>query len=116
MANTLKEHESNVICGLGSFTFTIPSTKAGLYTVSVFCTEVPTSQISITLSQSGSKSVSVVSTAPSSSQNQIQFQQLFNVAVADVLTVAISTSDTNLSDPDNQKNTVKSIVVVKQGQ
>lgn len=109
MANTLKASRSNVIVGLGSFTHTAGNT--GMYTVSAFCNENPPSSVSIVLSQSGSTTASITSTAPAAAQQEIQVQKIFNCVAGDVLTVAISSS----AAIDNQLNTVKTIVNVRQG-
>lgn len=118
MANTLKEHESNVICGLGTFTYVVPASKSGgLFYMSASVDEVPASNVTITLSQSGSKSASVSSIAPSSTQSNIKVSNIFGiVAAGDVLTCTISTSQTNVNSKDLQLNTLKTIVVVRQGQ
>jgi hypothetical protein len=110
MANTLKDSEQNVICGLGTWTHTTANTN--MYFVKVHCEEVPTSTISITISQTGSQTASVTSTAPSAAQAEIDLQKIFNCAQGDVISVAISSS----SSIDEQLNTVKTTVVVHQGQ
>lgn len=118
MPNVLKQHESNVICGLGTFTYIVPADKApGLFYMSASIDEVPVSNITITLSQSGSRSKSVSSIAPSSVQSNIKISQIFGpVAAGDVLSCAITTSQTNSNANDLQLNTLKTIVVVRQGQ
>jgi hypothetical protein len=109
MPNTLKAHQSNVICGLGTFTHTVASTK--MYFASAVCNENPTSSVSITISQSGSTSASITSTAPTSAQQAISVQKVFNCVSGDIITVAV----TSAAAIDNQKNTVKTIVRVNEG-
>lgn len=110
MPNTLKATKSNVICGLGTWTHTTAQT--GPYFISVRCTEVPASGVTITLSQSGGATNSVVSTAPVSSQGIINFSQIFQCVVGDVLSVAIASSNAN----DRSLNGVKTVVALMQGQ
>lgn len=109
MANIIKVSTSNVICGTGTYTHTAAGTQ--MYTVVVRCTEVPTSGITFTLSQSGSASVTATSPTPSPTQNSITFSKTFNCVAGDILTVVITPSTAN----DNQLNTVKTIVVINQG-
>lgn len=109
MANTLKVHQSNVICGLGSYTHTVANT--GMYCVTAHCEENPTSSIVITLSQAGSVTDSASSTAATTSQNHIEIKKVFNCTAGDVLTVALVSADAI----DNQLNNVKTIVVINQG-
>ncbi len=105
----LKAHQSNVICGLGTYTHTVASTS--MYKVQARTTENPASSVSITISQSGSASATITSDAPSDTQNNIVVQKVFNCVAGDVLTVAI----TSAAATDNQLNNVKTIVDVSQG-
>lgn len=106
---TLKAHQSNVICGLGTYTHTVANST--MYKVQAHCEENPASSVSIVISQSGSTTATITSTAPASDQNHIEVQKVFNCVAGDVLTVTISSS----AAIDNQLNTVKTIVNVSQG-
>ncbi len=110
MANTLKASKSNVICGLGVFTHTTAVT--GPYFVSARCDENPTSGVTITIAQSGSATNTVTSAAPTAAQSDIQLSKLFMCAAGDVITVTLASS----TDIDQQYNTVKTTVVLTQGQ
>lgn len=110
MANILKDSESNIIVGRGSWTHTTSS--AGMYFVSAVTIENPSSSIIITIAQSGSASVTVSSPTPSATQQSISLQKVFNCQSGDVLTVSFASS----SPIDNQLNTVKSTVTVHRGQ
>ena len=109
MPNTLKDNQSNVICGLGTWTHTVTATS--MYKVQAHCEENPTSSVSIVISQSGSTTASITSTAPRTTQNHVEVQKVFNCVAGDVLTVAISSA----AATDNQLNNVKTIVNVSQG-
>jgi hypothetical protein len=106
MANTLKDGVANIICGLGTYTYT--TTVTGILFVSAQCLENPPSSISITLSQTGSITASVTSTAPTVPQENITVQTKFNITAGDIITVAISSA----AAIDNQLNTVKTTVTL----
>lgn len=109
MPNTLKVSQQNVISGLGSFTHT--TLQNSMYYVRVRCSEVPTSGISIVVSQSGSGSASFTSPVPSAAQNHIELRCVINCAINDVITVALSSST-----PQDQKlNAVKTTVEMGTG-
>lgn len=104
MANTLKDNQSNVICGLGIFTHTCASN--GMYKVNIRCSEVPISGIVVsTKLNAGSP---IVATAPAASQSTVNLENIFNCVATDVITVTLSSA----VPIDNQLNTVKSIVSI----
>jgi hypothetical protein len=109
MANTLKENQSNVICGLGTFTRTISNTN--MYKVKARATENPTSSLSISITQSGSASATITSDAPAADQNNITVSKVFNCVAGDVITIVISSA----AATDNQLNTVKTTVAISEG-
>lgn len=106
----LKANQSNVICGLGAYTHVTAST--GMYFASAHCEENPASGVIITIAQSGSTTATVSSPAAAAAQNHIELQKVFNCVAGDIITVTIASS----SAIDAQKNTVKSIIKVNQGQ
>jgi hypothetical protein len=94
--------------GLGSFSFTVPS--AGPYYVLVQSTELPSSSISFSVTQNGTP----IYTSPSlsSAQQEFQFKLSMNCAMNDALVVSLSSSNPN----DAQLNTVKSLILIGEGQ
>lgn len=109
MPNTLKAQQSNVICGLGTYTHTITTTN--MYKVKARATENPTSSLSISITQSGSTSATITSDAPAADQNNIVVSKVFNCVAGDVITVVISSA----AATDNQLNTVKTTVAISEG-
>lgn len=110
MANyVLKDYQANIMAGLGTYTYTVAI--AGMYFVAAQSLENPPSSLSISLAQTGSTSVSVTSTAPAAAQEAINIQNVFNCAIADVITITISSS----APIDNQLNTVKTIIAIHAG-
>ena len=107
----LKDNQSNVICGLGSFTYTCAAAKAGPFVVNVGTSVNPASSLVITIAQSGSQSVSISSASPGAAQAHIELNKKFNCAASDVITVTIASS----APIDNQLNNVESIVTLRQG-
>lgn len=103
MPNTLKDNQSNIICGLGTYTHTV--VVAGMFFVSATCLENPPSGVSIVIQLNGTPIAT--STAPAASQEAINIQTLLTCNVNDVISVVISSS----SAIDNQLNTVKTLVV-----
>ena len=126
MANTLKINESNVYDGIGTFTRTIIQSLdaqgnpdfmgdgPGMHYVGIHVDNIPPSGIIVTLAQTGSASVSVSTSSPSASQpaGHIEFSNIFNCSVGDVITVTLASS----LPIDEQLNTVKSIIVIRRGQ
>lgn len=109
MANTLILNQSFPFVGLGTLTFTIPTT--GLYNVKVDATEVPPSGLSIVVKDNGS----TIFTAPviTPTQSAIQFKAgVFSLTAAHVITVVLASS----AAVDSALNNVKSIVSIGEGQ
>ena len=109
MANILLQEQPYPFVGLGTLTFTVPTT--GLYNVKCDSTEVPPSGLSIVVNVNAAP----VYTAPviTPTQGALQFKTVppFSLNAADIVTVVLSSA----SDIDNQLNTVKSIVSIGQG-
>lgn len=108
MPNTLKVSQSNVICGLGTWTHTVALTQ--MYNVLVRCTEHQGSAISIVIQLNGV--TQATSTAPSQPQRAINISQLLNCTAGDVISVILSSS----AAVDQQLNNVKTNIIVRQGQ
>lgn len=108
MPNTLKAAQSNVIQGLGTWTHIVAQTQ--MYYVSVDCSEIPPSGITITIQKNGSQVAA--SSVPASAQSNVKISQIINCTAADVLSVVIASS----SQSDAAPNVTKSIIVVRQGQ
>lgn len=108
MSNILQLNTSQVLSGLATMTYTVPTT--GVYSVLLQCTELPPSGISIVVNQNGSP----VYTAPSVSPTQgaLQFRIPFYFTAADAITVVLSSSTAN----DLVINNVKSNIIIQQGQ
>lgn len=104
MANILNNAVSNVICGLGSYSYS--AEKNSMYSVSIRCTENVVSNIILTISQSGSATSSISSLLPGVDQMHIELRTVLNCQVGDVITVTISSA----LSIDNQLNTVTTIV------
>jgi hypothetical protein len=109
MANYLNNGQSTVVVGLGSWLYTIGSTN--LHFVSMTCTEVPPSGLTLTIAQTGSTSISVSSPAPASAQQEINLQKVFNCVAGDLITFTLSSS----APIDEQLNTVKTQLIIRAG-
>lgn len=109
MSNTLILNQSQVLCGLGTMTYTIPTGGAGLYNVSVQCQETPPSSLTIVVNKNGSP----VFTAPveSVTQSAFQFKTTFLVADADVITVVLASG----AAVDNLLNSIKTSIAIANG-
>lgn len=107
MSNILLLNQPFVFCGLGTLTYTVPTT--GTYSVMVQLSEVPVSGISIVVNDNGSP----IFTAPviTPTQSAQQFKYSFQATVADVITVVLA----SVSAIDAQLNTVKSQITIEQG-
>jgi hypothetical protein len=105
--NTLKDSESNVIIGLGDYVHTCAASN--IYSVNVHVDMLPTSALSIVIKKNSTTVVSSV--APTTPQSHMDLACKINAAANDVIHVVLSSSNVN----DLQANTVKSIVVVRQG-
>lgn len=107
MSNILILNQPYVTVGLGTETFTIPST--GIYNVSLQSTELPASALSIVVN----KNAAPVFTAPtlSPTQSAIQFKTNIVCAINDVITVVLSSGNAN----DNLLNSVKTNMFIGNG-
>jgi len=107
MPYILKDQQSNIAVGLGTYTYTVAA--AGPFFVSASSSENPPLGLSLVINQNGSPKVS---TAPvAAGQTHLDTQVKLNCAASDVITIVISSS----LAIDNQLNTVKTIMVVRQG-
>lgn len=107
MPNTLKDTQSTIIVGLGTWTYTV--TTAGLHFVDATATENPPSSLSIVINLNGSPIAT--SPTPSAPQQAVEAQALFPCAASDVITVVLSSS----AAIDNQLNTVKTLINLRRG-
>lgn len=107
MSNILLVEQPFVSVGLGSFTFTIPST--GLYNVHVELTEVPPSGLTVAIT----KNAGNIFTAPVITPTQIaqQFKFGFLASAADAIVVTLSSAQAI----DAELNNVKATVTLGQG-
>jgi len=107
MSIKLKDYQSNVVGGLGTWTDTI--TVAGLYNIASNSTVFPPSGLSVIINLNGSPIAS--SAAPSAAEQVVNVQATsVPCAVNDVITVVISSSAAN----DQILNAVKTIIVLTQ--
>jgi hypothetical protein len=104
MALTLKDYQSNLFTGLGTFTYNV--TVAGLYFASCTSSELPPSGLSIVINQNGSPVVSSATVQPA--QMIVSAQTQISCAVNDVITFVLSSSNAN----DLSANTIKSTIVI----
>lgn len=100
--NGLSAPQSNAVVGLNSWTYTFKS--AGPRYVKVTASDVPVTGLTITILKNGS-AVSTVS-VPSGSAPTLMAQAAFLAAASDILTVTMSSSTFN----DTQPNSVKAII------
>lgn len=113
MANTLFINQPFVLVGLPTWTYTVPTGGAGVYSVHVESTEGVPTGVSILVKKNGSTQF----TAPGFGINQgaIQFKFGMLLAAADVVTVVMASSQSLPTDIDNQLNSVKTTVTIQQG-
>lgn len=109
MANTLILNQPFVLAGLPTWTYTVPTGGAGLYSVHVESTEGPASGVSILVKKGGVTQYTAATLSPT--QGAIQFKFGMLLAAADVVTVVMASA----SDIDNQLNSVKTTVTIQQG-
>ena len=107
MAQTLFQNQTQVMVGLGTFTYTIPST--GIYSVILQSTEIPPSGIVIKVKDNGAD----VYTAPTLgvAQSAINFTYSQNYTSGHTVTIVLSSSNAN----DNQLNSVKTSASIQRG-
>lgn len=112
--NSLKQHESNVISQLGTYTYNIPvagpGTGPGLYNIRVTAQVVTQpSSLSIVINQNGSPVAS--SAPPSPAQEEIDIQvDALPCATGDAITIVYSSA----AQSDQLPNAFKSIAIVTQ--
>ncbi len=108
-SNTLILNSPQIFCGLGTLTYTISSTGAGLYNVHCECLKTPPSGLSIVVNQNGS--AVYTSTTLTTTQSAVQFKTTLNCANSDVITVVLSSS----TAVDLLLNTVKTSIAIGTG-
>lgn len=108
MPNYLKDQEANVIVGLGTYTYVVAVDS--LFYVSDMSTVIAPSSLSVVINRNGSPVAS--SLIASLTETVSNLSAIIDCDIGDVITVVISSAAPN----DNMLNTVKSIVVVRQGQ
>lgn len=103
MSLALKDTESNIESGLGTFTYTIPTT--GVYTFQVKSSFQAPSSLSIVINKNASPIFT--SATPSSAQTAIDFA-LKNIScvASDAISVVLSSS----AAIDNAPNNVKTLI------
>lgn len=107
MANILLADVPQVFAGLGTLTYTVPST--GIYNVRCTVTEIPPSGLTIVVNDNGAP----VFTAPVITPTQIalQFKADFYFTAAHVITVVLSSAVAS----DSQLNNVKASITLGTG-
>ena len=100
----LKDSESNVATGLGTFSYT--ALVAGLYNVASQSSVVPPSGLSVVINKNGSPVATSI--APSAAAQVVDIQAQLSCAINDVITVVLSSSTAS----DLVLNNVKSIITI----
>lgn len=108
MANYLILNQPQVFQGLGTLTYTVPST--GSYAVQVQATEVPPSGLAIVVKDNGSTVYTAPSVTPT--QSALQFRKAFQFTSGHSVTVVLSSAEA----VDAAYNNVKSIITIQEGQ
>lgn len=111
MPNTLKDQQSNIIVGLGTYTYVVPAgvSANSLYTVGVRAAENPPSGLSIVINLNGSPKDS--RSVLSDTQQVLNARAQFQCMAGDTISVVISSSAPN----DLLLNTVKTLVNLRAG-
>lgn len=109
MANTLIINKPFVLNGLPTWTYTVPTAGAGLYSVHVESSESPVSGVSILVKKGGVTQYTAATLSPT--QGAIQFKFGMLLTDADVITVVMASANAI----DNQLNSVKTTVTIQQG-
>lgn len=107
MSNILILDEPRVDVGLVTDTYTVATT--GLYNLEAQITEIPPSGLSIVVNQNGSPIYTAPTLTPT--QSAIQFKVDINATAADVITLVLSSTNTN----DEMLNSVKTNVAITKG-
>lgn len=108
MSFTLFAETNQVIVGLGTYTYTVPTT--GIYTVRLQSTEIPPSGISILVKDNGSTVFTAPTLGETQSSIQFSFTKLYTAGHA--VTVVLASSSAN----DNLLNSVKTSVGISAGE
>jgi hypothetical protein len=108
MANVLglKDTQANVICGLGTFTYTALATA--VYKFSIQSTVSPPSGLSIVINQNGSPIDTTNS--PSINSTHIELSIIQPCALNDVITFVLTSSAFNDMQPGGVNSTISIIV------
>lgn len=104
MSLGLKDSQSNIEIGLGTFTHTTAHTA--IYFVSSQSSVLPPSGLSVVINKNGSPVVT--SAAPSAAEQLVSLQTLISCTAGDVITVVLSSSSAN----DLMLNSVKTLITI----
>lgn len=108
MANVigLKDTQSTVMAGLGTFTYNVSTTA--VYEFTIQSTVTPPSTLSIVINQNGSPIDS--SNTPTNNNTHLELSVIQPCTAADVITFVLTSSSYN----DTQSQGVKSTIVITQ--
>jgi len=107
MSIGLKDFQSNIFTGLGTWTYT--ASVAGLYDIAAVASVLPPSGLSIVINQNGSPVAT--SLTPSAAQLSVSAQVMnLNVAASDVITVVLTSS----TQSDTLPNALKTLITLNQ--
>lgn len=108
MAQTIQNIEqAKVLNRLDTYNYTTDA--ASMYMVAISLSELPPSGMSIVIQQNGSTKASVSS--PAISQNHMDLQVVMNCASSDVISVILSSSNSN----DQQLNSIRGTLNIHKG-
>lgn len=107
MANFLILNQNYVQDGLGTLTFTVPTT--GTYNVQCQSTFNPVSSLAILVKNNGSTKYTAPTVTPT--QSALQFKTDLQLTAADSVTIVLSSA----AAVDNQLNTIQSNISISQG-
>jgi len=103
MSIAIKDSPTVTVCGLGTYVHTVKT--AGLFLASISSTMNPISTLEISIQQNSNTPVTITA---ASNQSILNLQTKFQCAVNDTITVVLSSS----AVPDNQLNTVSSLIAI----
>lgn len=107
MSLGLKDTESNIEAGLGTFTYTVP--EAGFITFSIQSTIVPPSSLSIVINQNGTPIAT--SAAPLATQQFVDLTASgVSCAINDAITFVLTSSAAIDAEPQNVKSLINIVV------
>lgn len=109
MANTLILNQPFVLQGVQEWTYTVPTSGDGIYSVHCESTEVPPSGVGFTINVGGSPVYE--SPTLSATQGAVQFQHQMLLAAADVVTVVMASA----VDADSALNKTKTTCTIQLG-